>query len=100
MLELASLPVDLVVSSINYGENVSTCVSVSGTILAVLEAAEWHVQQTLRGDPTGVVQAMYECIKVLALGGGYILAPSHNLFEDVPLGNVQCMLETARSAGP
>jgi 5'-nucleotidase len=38
--ELASRPVDLVVSGINYGENVSTCVTVSGTIGAALEAAE------------------------------------------------------------
>ena len=52
VLELASLPVDLVVSGINYGENVSTCASISGTNPAVLEAAEWDVQQTLRGVPS------------------------------------------------
>ena len=33
-----------------------------------------------------MVQAVYECIKVLALGGGYILAPSHNLFERCAVG--------------
>ncbi len=38
--ELASRPVDLVVSGINYGENVSTCVTVSGTLGAAFEAAE------------------------------------------------------------
>lgn len=40
LLELAPRPVDLVVSGINYGENVSTCVTVSGTIGAAFEAAE------------------------------------------------------------
>ncbi len=38
--ELAPRPVSLVVSGINYGENVSTCVTVSGTIGAAFEAAE------------------------------------------------------------
>jgi len=38
--ELATRPVDLVVSGVNYGENVGTCVTVSGTVGAALEAAE------------------------------------------------------------
>ncbi len=38
--ELAMRPVALVVSGINYGENVGTCVTVSGTIGAAMEAAE------------------------------------------------------------
>ena len=38
--ELAQRPVDLVVSGINYGENVGSCVTVSGTIGAALEAAD------------------------------------------------------------
>ena len=38
--ELATRHVDLVVSGINYGENIGTCVSVSGTIGAAMEAAE------------------------------------------------------------
>jgi len=38
--ELASRPISLVVSGINYGENVGSCVTVSGTIGAALEAAE------------------------------------------------------------
>jgi len=37
---LAPRPVSLVVSGINYGENVGTCVTVSGTIGAALEGAE------------------------------------------------------------
>ena len=38
--ELAQRRVDLVVSGINFGENVGSCVSVSGTIGAALEAAD------------------------------------------------------------
>jgi len=37
---LAPRPVELMVSGINYGENVGTCVTVSGTIGAAIEAAE------------------------------------------------------------
>ncbi len=43
MLELADRPVSLAVSGINYGENVSTCVTVSGTVGAALQAAEYRV---------------------------------------------------------
>lgn len=39
MLELASRPIDLCVSGINYGENVGTGVTISGTVGAALEAA-------------------------------------------------------------
>jgi len=38
--ELANRDISLVVSGINYGENVGSCVTVSGTIGAALEAAE------------------------------------------------------------
>jgi len=40
LYELAERPVSLVVSGINYGENVASCVTVSGTIGAAIEAAE------------------------------------------------------------
>ena len=43
MLELANRPVALAVSGINYGENVSTCVTVSGTVGAALQGAEYGV---------------------------------------------------------
>lgn len=43
LLEIAQRPVSLVVSGINYGENVGTCVTVSGTIGAALEAAEHNI---------------------------------------------------------
>ncbi|MBT7040168.1 MAG: 5'/3'-nucleotidase SurE [Bacteroidetes bacterium] len=38
--EISERPIDLVVSGINYGVNIGTCVTVSGTIGAALEAAE------------------------------------------------------------
>ena len=38
--EIAHRPIDLAVSGINYGENIGSCVTVSGTIGAALEAAE------------------------------------------------------------
>lgn len=40
VLEIAEREVSLVVSGINYGENVGSCVTVSGTIGAAIEAAE------------------------------------------------------------
>lgn len=43
ILELADRPVSLVVSGVNYGENVSTCVTVSGTVGAALQAAEYNI---------------------------------------------------------
>jgi uroporphyrinogen decarboxylase len=57
------------------------------------------VQQTLRGSREGVRDEVCHRIRHYGPGGGYILAPSHNLFDDVPLGNVLCMLETAREFG-
>jgi 5'-nucleotidase len=38
--EISSGPIDLVISGINYGENIGNCVTVSGTIGAALEAAD------------------------------------------------------------
>jgi 5'-nucleotidase len=43
MIELVSRPPDLVVAGINFGENVSTEVTISGTIGAALEAATFGV---------------------------------------------------------
>ncbi len=43
MFEIAERPVDLVVSGINYGENLGEGVTVSGTIGAVLESASFKV---------------------------------------------------------
>ena len=43
ILEIADRPVALVVSGINYGENISSIITVSGTVGAALEAADWGV---------------------------------------------------------
>ncbi len=43
ILELSNRPVSLAVSGINYGANVGTCVTVSGTVGAALQAAEHGV---------------------------------------------------------
>ena len=43
MLELLKRPPDLVVSGINYGENISTEITISGTIGAALEAAAFGI---------------------------------------------------------
>ena len=41
--ELAERPITLAISGINFGENVATCVTVSGTIGAALEAADYGI---------------------------------------------------------
>lgn len=41
--ELADRPISLSVSGINYGENIATCVTASGTLGAALEAAEYGI---------------------------------------------------------
>jgi len=43
ILVLADRPVSLAVSGINYGENVGSCVTVSGTVGAALEAADYGI---------------------------------------------------------
>ncbi len=40
IFEISPSPIDLVISGINYGENIGSCVTVSGTIGAAIEAAE------------------------------------------------------------
>lgn len=44
LLELLASPPDLVVAGINYGENVSTSITISGTIGAALEAAAFGIR--------------------------------------------------------
>jgi len=43
VLEISDRPLALVVSGINYGENISTNITASGTVGAALEAADWGV---------------------------------------------------------
>jgi uroporphyrinogen decarboxylase len=57
------------------------------------------VQQTLRGSRADVEAEIVERMRVLAPGGGFVFAPSHNLSHDVPLENVLWMVDTARRCG-
>jgi len=57
------------------------------------------VQQTMRGPVEGVRAEVRQRIKELGPGGGYVLAPSHNFGDDVPLENILAFFETARAAG-
>jgi len=43
LLEIMTRPPDLVVSGINYGENVGTGITISGTVGAAMEAASVHI---------------------------------------------------------
>ncbi|MCD6425331.1 MAG: 5'/3'-nucleotidase SurE [Anaerolineales bacterium] len=43
VIEIANRPLSLVVSGINYGENIGTIITASGTVGAALEAAGWGV---------------------------------------------------------
>jgi 5'-nucleotidase len=43
MLEIMSEPPDLVVSGINYGENITTGITISGTVGAAIEAASFGI---------------------------------------------------------
>jgi 5'-nucleotidase len=40
---IAHRPLDLVVSGVNYGENIGTIITVSGTVGAALEGADWGI---------------------------------------------------------
>jgi len=43
VIEIASRPISLVVSGINYGANISTNVTASGTVGAAIEGADWGI---------------------------------------------------------
>ena len=54
-------------------------------------------QRTLPyGTPADVRREIRDRIRVLGKGGGYILAPSHELQGDVPLANMLAFLDEAR----
>lgn len=54
------------------------------------------VQSTLpKGTCQEVRQAARQCVETLGAGGGYILAPSHNVQPDAPVENVLAMYEPA-----
>jgi len=49
------------------------------------------------GGPDEVRREVGECLRTLGAGGGYILAPAHNVQDDVPPENVLAMVEAAAS---
>lgn len=51
------------------------------------------------GTPQEVAGEVEENLGVLAPGGGYVLAPVHNIQAGVPPENVIAMFDTALSAG-
>jgi uroporphyrinogen decarboxylase len=57
-------------------------------------------QQVLpMGSENDVEQEVHRRITDLALGGGYVLAPVHNIQADVPAENVVTMYRHARQVG-
>lgn len=58
-------------------------------------------QQLLRsGEPEEVEAAVSRLIETLGANGGYILAPAHNIQEDVPPENIVAMYEAGVNAQP
>ena len=57
------------------------------------------VQQTMRGPVEGVRAEVKQRIEELGPGGGFVLAPSHNFGDDVPLENILAFFETAQEFG-
>lgn len=57
------------------------------------------VQETMRGPVDGVRAEVRQRLEELAPGGGFILAPSHNFGDDVPLENIMAFFETAEEFG-
>lgn len=57
------------------------------------------VQGAMRGSVQEVEREVKRRIADLAPGGGYILAPSHNLGDDVPLENILAFFQTGQEYG-
>lgn len=51
------------------------------------------------GTPGQVREAVIRCMDALGHGGGYILAPVHNVQADVPPENIIAMCETVKTSG-
>ena len=55
------------------------------------------IQRTLPfGTPDEIKRTVSSRIKILGKGGGFILAPSHNLQPDIPIENIIAMYEAKR----
>jgi uroporphyrinogen decarboxylase len=60
----------------------------------------FDVQRLLpRGQVEEVRQGVFDVMKNLAVGGGYIFSPSHYILADVPIQNIFAMLEAQRDFG-
>jgi len=60
----------------------------------------FDVQRLLpRGQVEAVRQGVYDVMKNLAGGSGYIFSPSHYILADVPIQNIFTMLEAQRDFG-
>jgi uroporphyrinogen decarboxylase len=57
------------------------------------------VQQTMCGPVEGVRAEVRQRIEELGPGGGFVLAPSHNFGDDVPVENILAFFDTAKQYG-
>jgi len=57
------------------------------------------IKQTMQGSVAGLEAEVQERVRVLAPGGGYVLAPANHLQPDVPARNVIALFEAARKYG-
>ena len=66
----------------------------------VFWGAACDCQKTLPfGTPEEVAREVEQNVRILAPGGGYVLAAVHNILADVPPENVIALFDTALSAG-
>ena len=51
------------------------------------------------GTPNDVIAETIECLKIGAIGGGYIISTDHSLHDDIPEENVWAFINTAKKYG-
>jgi len=101
---IAALLEDIIACGVDLLNPVQT--SAAGMDPAALKAAAgdrltfWgaiDTQTLLRtGTPDEVAASMRETIDTLGAGGGYVVAPAHNIQDDVPPENIAAMVEAVR----
>jgi len=66
----------------------------------IVLAGGFDVQRILpRGQVEDVRKGVFECMKNLAPGGGYVFSPSHYIMADVPIQNIMAMFEAQKDFG-
>ena len=55
------------------------------------------VQQKMRGSVETVQEEVKSLIQAMGKGGGYVLAPSHNFGDDVPIENILTFFDVDRT---